>query len=125
MATRHVHSAKEVLGDRPRYGVVVRCERSARFNTKGWIQARHKEESRERKCSLSGTRLNDKTLRADGTSPKLGCAIKEFRSVCAAVMREREPFWPTSTVLVDLERVGANLGFEERVGNRVLGGGKG
>ena len=36
-----------------------------------------------------------------------------------AVTRECEPFFPTSIVLVGLERVGAKLGFEEGVGSRV------
>jgi hypothetical protein len=39
-------------------------------------------------------------------------------------MREHKPFFlsPTGTVLVDFERVDANLAFEERVGNRATGG---
>jgi hypothetical protein len=120
MATRHVHSAKEVLGDRPRYGVAVGCKRNARFNT---IKDRFRQDTKkkaERGSAHFSARVSTIKPFAPTEPPqKLVCAVDEFRSICAAAMREHEPFFPTGIVLVDLERVGANLGFEERVGNRI------
>lgn len=36
-------------------------------------------------------------------------------------MQDSGPFFPAGAVLVDLKRVDANLGFEERCGSRAVG----
>ena len=43
-------------------------------------------------------------------------AINDLRPICDASVPEEEPFFPTGSVLVDLEWVDANLGLEERGG---------
>jgi hypothetical protein len=74
-----------------------------------------------RKYSLFGARLNMKSFTLTEPLPNPFVAINEFQFNCEAVVREHEPFFSAGTVLVDLERVDANLGFEEGGGNRTTG----
>jgi hypothetical protein len=48
-------------------------------------------------------------------------AIHELRPVRETVLGEEEPLFPTGPVVVDLERVDADLGLEERGGRGVVG----
>ena len=74
-----------------------------------------------RKGSLLDAYLKIKPFVLTESLPNPFVAINEFQFNCEAVMREHEPFFSAGTVLVDLERVDANPGFEEGGGNRATG----
>jgi hypothetical protein len=180
MTTGHVDPAEEVLGDLSRYRVVVGRKENV------WLDATRnglrRFTQKEGKCSLFGTRLDDKSIGVDGSPPNPFSrvptkmvirnrilepsvlvllirelimhdlaiespvrevrpshkrmmrhisrrrvsqpplvAIHELRPVRETVLGEEEPLFPTGPVVVDLERVDADLGLEERGGRGVVG----
>jgi hypothetical protein len=124
MATSHVDLTEECLGDLPGYIVVAGCERNTRFNAGRdefrWVTKKKKKaEGGSAHFSAHVVRIHPSRWRNLSKNPL--AAINEFRLICEAVVREHESLFSASTVLVDLERVDANLGFEEGVENRVTG----
>ena len=51
-------------------------------------------------------------------------AVNDLRSIWKTSMPEEEPFFPTGSVLVDIERIDADLGLEEGGGRGAVGEGK-
>jgi hypothetical protein len=76
-ATRHVNATGVVLGDLPRYGVVIGRERNARFDTTRDILRRVTKKKRHRKEVLTFWCASQyEILHVDGTSPKPICSYK-------------------------------------------------